>query len=115
MKKSIIYEFSHLNQLTAMLFSEQVYPKLFRMADTLPFSEWELKPLHARIQHICQRGSNYNTFFIHMFDGEGEDHLKLAILILPVKHENGISLAGWWWPNIECWQVCFSGNTDQYC
>ena len=37
---------------------------------------------------------------------------------LAKRHLNGFSLAGGWWPNIECWLGSFEalhGDLDQYC
>ena len=67
---------------------------------------------HARIQ----RGSNFDNvfylFFVCFFLVWGEEgfkyHYKRAIKGQPAKrHLNGVSLAGRWWPNIECWLCSF--------
>ena len=47
---------------------------------------------------------NLITFFSWWGDRESKYHYKWAIIGPPVKrHLNGVSLAGPWWPNIECW------------
>ena len=53
-----------------------------------------------RSRKFCQR------FFSLVWWGEegSKYHYKWAIIGLPTKHHsNGVSLAGRWWPNIECW------------
>ena len=48
-------------------------------------------------------------FFLSWWGEKGSKYLyKWAIIDQPVKrHLNGISLAGQWWPNIECWLGSF--------
>ena len=54
-------------------------------------------------------------FFVVVVD-EGWDNYKGAIIGPPAKHHlNGVLLACWWWPNIECWLgsfVIFQGGPD---
>ena len=51
-----------------------------------------------------------------MGDRGSKYRYKWAIISPPVKrHWNGVSLAGRWWPNIECWLcsfVLFQGNKE---
>ena len=64
---------------------------------------------------FCQGRSNFDEFFFVFFcfitwwGEEGSKyHFKRAINGPPAKrHLNGVSLAGRWWPNIECWIVSF--------
>ena len=53
----------------------------------------------------------YFLFIFLVWWGEEEGskyHYKWAIVGLPAKrHSNGVSLAGRWWPNIECWISSF--------
>ena len=64
---------------------------------------------------FCQRGSIFdNSFFyifFHLVDEGIEDpnyNYKRAIIGATAKrHLNGVSLAGRWWPNIECWLGSF--------
>ena len=54
---------------------------------------------------FCQRGSKSDKVFFWVFSGERgiKIHQKRAIIGLSAKrHWNGVSLAGRWWPNIEC-------------
>ena len=66
------------------------------------------------IRKFCQRGFNFDTIFLG--EGGSKKHYKRAkraIICPPAKHHlNGVSLAGRWWPNNECWLgsfVIFSG------
>ena len=58
-----------------------------------------------RSRKFCQRGSKFDNFFFSWCGDRGSKfHYKWAIISLPAKwHLNGVSLAGWWLPNIECW------------
>ena len=67
---------------------------------------------------FCQRGSNFDTFFFFFFFfwGGGEIrgvegsryHYKRAFIGPPAKrHFNGVSLAGRYRPDIECWLFSF--------
>ena len=72
-----------------------------------------------RSRKFCQRGSNFDNvfcccFFSWWWEGGSKYHYKRAIIGPPAKrHLNGVSLAGPWFPNIECWFcsfVIFSGS-----
>ena len=58
---------------------------------------------------FCQRGSTTLTrFFFFFFSLIRGGRIQIPLLVghqrPPVKrHLNGVSLVGWWWPNIECW------------
>ena len=55
---------------------------------------------------FCQRGSKIDGFFLSLMRvGRIQiPHYKRAINGPSAKrHLNGVSLAGRWWPNIECW------------
>ena len=56
-----------------------------------------------------QRRSNFLTFVFRWLGDRGSKyHYELAIIGSPAKrHLNGVSLAGRWWPNTECWLVRF--------
>ena len=65
--------------------------------------------------HACADPENFvrggPTCFSFSWWGEGGfkyHHDKRAIIGPPAKrHLNGVSLAWWWWPNIECWLCSF--------
>ena len=59
---------------------------------------------------FCQRGSNFDNFFFNLIREEGSkyDYFWGAIIGPPAnRHLNGVSLAGRWWPNNECWLGSF--------
>ena len=65
--------------------------------------------LMRRSSKFCQRGSIFdNVFFSWWGDRGSKYHYKWAIIGPPAKrHLNGVSLAGRWLPNIECWLFSF--------
>ena len=65
--------------------------------------------LHARIQKVLSEGSKFDyLFFSWSWDRGCKYHYKWAIISPSAKrHLNGVSLAGRWWPNIECWLESF--------
>ena len=61
---------------------------------------------------FCQMGSKFDNVFFSFFVDEGvEDpkvHYKWAIIgPLAKRNLDGVSLAGRWWPNIDCWLASF--------
>ena len=73
-------------------------------------------------ESFVRGGPNLITFFCFFFSWWGDRgskyRYKWAIIGPPAKrHLNGVSLAGRWWPNIECWvgSCDFSGDQDLYC
>ena len=65
-------------------------------------------------RNFFQRGFNFYIFFLlSLFllllgERRSKYHYKRAIISPPAKrHLNGVSLAGRWWPNTECWLVSF--------
>ena len=62
---------------------------------------------------LIKRGSNFDNVFSFSFFsswgmGGSKYHYKWAIIGPPAKsHLNGVSLAYWWWLNIECWLGSF--------
>ena len=64
-------------------------------------------------ESFVRGGPNLITFFFFFFfsclgERGSEYHYKWAIISPPAKrHINGVSLAGRWWPNTECWLVSF--------
>ena len=62
--------------------------------------------IHTRIQKILSEGIQlWRRFFFFLYnEGWEKYHHKRAINGPPAKrHLNGVSLACWWWPNIERW------------
>ena len=61
------------------------------------------------VQKILSEGVPFWHLFFFLVDEGWENpilkyHYKRAIISPPAKrHLNGVSLACWWWPNIECW------------
>ena len=66
-------------------------------------------PVHARIQKILSEGVQlWQRFFSWWGLGGSKYHYKRAIIGPPAKrHLNGVSLACWWWSNIEFWLGSF--------
>ena len=65
---------------------------------------------HAWIRKILSEGgSNLRLFFLSLWGEEGSKyHYKGAIMGPPAKrHFYGVSLAGPWWRNINCWLGSF--------
>ena len=63
-------------------------------------------------RNLCQRGASFYSLFCCCFfklmRGGSKYHFKGAIIGPPAKlHLNGVSLAGWLWPGIECWLGSF--------
>ena len=54
---------------------------------------------------LCQRGSNSdNVFFFFLMRGK---RIQISLQAGHHRRLNGVSLAGRWWPNIECWLCSF--------
>ena len=64
---------------------------------------------HAWIQKVFFKGGpTLTTFFLMMGERVSKCHYKRDIIGPPAKrHLNGVSLAGRWWPSIECWPGSF--------
>ena len=61
-------------------------------------------------ESLFRGGPFFLVFLVDWGGGErgSKCHYKWAIIGLPAKgHLNGVSLAGRWWPNTECWLVNF--------
>ena len=76
---------------------------------------------HARNQKFMSEGvqlwQRFLLFFLLMREGGSKYHFKRVTIGPPAKrHIIGVSLAGRYWPNIECWLGTFviSGDPDQY-
>ena len=75
--------------------------------------------LMRRSRKFCQSMSNCDNIFCSCFfncwgEGVSKYHYNRATIVSPAKcHSNGVLLAWWWWPNIECWPgsfVIFKGS-----
>ena len=58
---------------------------------------------HARIQKVFKGGPTLTRFYL--VDERREN--PNATMSGPSSALNGVSLAGRWWPNIECWLCSF--------
>ena len=61
---------------------------------------------HARIQKVFSEGVQLRQrFFLFFWVMSGSKYYLFRAIIGPPakRHLNGVSLAGRWWPNIECW------------
>ena len=78
-------------------------------------SEWDLmadgiSPTMHGSRNFCQWGPNYDKVFF-IVDEERDDLNTTKCGPLSARQqnaiENGVLLADWWWPNIECWLGSF--------
>ena len=69
---------------------------------------------------FCQRGPNFNFLFFLIYFFMRVGRIQIPLLAghqrpASESHSNGVSLAGRWWPNTECWLVSFmvlTGDPD---
>ena len=70
--------------------------------------------LHARIQKVLREGVQLWQCVFSWWEERGSKYHNTANIGPPAKrHLNGVSLACWWWPNIESWfssLVIFRGS-----
>ena len=64
---------------------------------------------HARIQKVLSEGVQIGQLFLVDEGWEDRNTTPTWVIIEPPakRHLYGVSLAGRWWPNIECWHGSF--------